>query len=294
MAEFGENLKRVREEKGVTQQTLADYLYVTRQAISRWEGGSRYPDLMTAKKMAQYLGISLDELLSDEDMKLYAEKNAIMESSGAKKVQLLIFAVALMSAITAVILKGCLYFLTNEFHTSGTIITMLTGVLPLILLAYGTYASIGDKLNGKAAGWMIAINFGSIIVMSIVNLILYQIKGIWQYYSVISDIWSGVGLVLEIVILIFGLRFFWGKKQVIPVYVLMGMHMLYDVLDFINVFLEYHVNKEYSLEFFNEITIFHIFSLIQVLLFNLAIIMMAYVLNKKRKLAARTVVSEKN
>lgn len=294
MAEFGENLKRVREEKGVTQQTLADYLYVTRQAISRWEGGSRYPDLMTAKKMAQYLGISLDELLSDEDMKLYAEKNAIMESSGAKKVQLLIFAVALMSAITAVILKGCLYFLTNEFHTSGTIITMLTGVMPLILLAYGTYASIGDKLNGKAAGWMIAINFGSIIVMSIVNLILYQIKGIWQYYSVISDIWSGVGLVLEIVILIFGLRFFWGKKQVIPVYVLMGMHMLYDVLDFINVFLEYHVNKEYSLEFFNEITIFHIFSLIQVLLFNLAIIMMAYVLNKKRKLAARTVVSEKN
>lgn len=294
MAEFGENLKRVREEKGVTQQTLAYYLYVTRQAISRWEGGFRYPDLMTAKKMAQYLGISLDELLSDEDMKLYAEKNAIMESSGAKKVQLLIFAVALMSAITAVILKGCLYFLTNEFHTSGTIITMLTGVLPLILLVYGTYASIVDKLNGKAAGWMIAINFGSIIVMSIVNLILYQIKGIWQYYSVISDIWSGVGLVLEIVILIFGLRFFWGKKQVIPVYVLMGMHMLYDVLSFINVFLEYHVNKEYSLEFFNEITIFHIFSLIQVLLFNLAIIMMAYVLNKKRKLAARTVVSEKN
>ena len=75
MAEFGENLKRVREEKGVTQQTLADYLYVTRQAISRWEGGSRYPDLMTAKKMAQYFEISLDELLSDDDMKLYAEKN---------------------------------------------------------------------------------------------------------------------------------------------------------------------------------------------------------------------------
>ena len=39
MAEFGENLKRIREEKGMTQQTLADYLYVTRQAVSRWEGG---------------------------------------------------------------------------------------------------------------------------------------------------------------------------------------------------------------------------------------------------------------
>ena len=55
MAEFGENLKNVREQKGYTQQTLADHLYVTRQAVSRWEGGSRYPDLMTAKKMAQFL-----------------------------------------------------------------------------------------------------------------------------------------------------------------------------------------------------------------------------------------------
>lgn len=292
MAEFGENLKRVREEKGITQQTLADYLYVTRQAISRWEGGSRYPDLMTAKKMAQYFGVSLDELLSDDDMKLYAEKNAIMESSGAKKVQMLIFAVALMSAITADILQGCLYFLTNEFHTSDTIIAILAGVIPFILLVYGTYASICDKLNGKAAGWMIAIYFGSNIVMRIVNLIVYQMKGMWQYSSVISDIWSGVGLVLEIVILVFGLRFFWGKKQVLPVYVLMGMRMLYDVLCFINVFLIYHVNKEYHLEVFNELTIFHIFSLMQVLLLNLAIIMMAYVLNKKRKLAVRMVVSE--
>lgn len=39
MAEFGENIKRIREEKGLTQQTLADNLYVTRQAVSRWEGG---------------------------------------------------------------------------------------------------------------------------------------------------------------------------------------------------------------------------------------------------------------
>ena len=52
MAEFGENIRRAREELGITQQTLADKLYVTRQAVSRWENGSRYPDLMTAKKLA--------------------------------------------------------------------------------------------------------------------------------------------------------------------------------------------------------------------------------------------------
>ncbi len=39
MVEFGEQLRREREAKGMTQQTLAEQLYVTRQAISRWECG---------------------------------------------------------------------------------------------------------------------------------------------------------------------------------------------------------------------------------------------------------------
>ena len=39
MAEFGEQLRKAREEKGMTQQSLAEKLYVTRQTVSRWEGG---------------------------------------------------------------------------------------------------------------------------------------------------------------------------------------------------------------------------------------------------------------
>ena len=37
--EFGERLKQAREKKGMTQQTLADRLFVTRQTVSRWENG---------------------------------------------------------------------------------------------------------------------------------------------------------------------------------------------------------------------------------------------------------------
>ena len=44
MVEFGEQLRRAREEKGMTQQSLAEQLYVTRQAVSRWECGDRYPE----------------------------------------------------------------------------------------------------------------------------------------------------------------------------------------------------------------------------------------------------------
>lgn len=46
---FGNNIKKLREEKNLTQQQLADKLYVSRQTICRWENGSRCPDLITAK-----------------------------------------------------------------------------------------------------------------------------------------------------------------------------------------------------------------------------------------------------
>jgi len=68
MVEFGEQLRKAREAKGLTQQSLAEQLYVTRQTVSRWECGDRYPDLLTTKKISVILGISLDDLLSGEEM----------------------------------------------------------------------------------------------------------------------------------------------------------------------------------------------------------------------------------
>lgn len=64
---LNDNIKKFREKK-YTQQQLADKLYVSRQTICRWENGSRCPDLITAKKLAMELGVTLDELISDEDI----------------------------------------------------------------------------------------------------------------------------------------------------------------------------------------------------------------------------------
>ncbi len=66
---LGENLRKLREDAHLTQQQLADRLYVSRQTISRWESGSRCPDLIMAKKLAMELNISVDELISDEEIK---------------------------------------------------------------------------------------------------------------------------------------------------------------------------------------------------------------------------------
>lgn len=66
---FNENLRKRREENGLTQQQLADKLYVSRQTVCRWENGSRCPDLITAKRLAVIFHVSLDALISDEDIR---------------------------------------------------------------------------------------------------------------------------------------------------------------------------------------------------------------------------------
>ena len=55
---LSDNIKKFREEKNLTQQQLADKLYVSRQTVCRWETGSRCPDLLTVKKLALELGVS--------------------------------------------------------------------------------------------------------------------------------------------------------------------------------------------------------------------------------------------
>ncbi len=68
MMALGDNIRKLREERGMTQQQMADKLYVSRQTVCRWENGSRCPDLITAKKIATEFGVSLDVLISDDDL----------------------------------------------------------------------------------------------------------------------------------------------------------------------------------------------------------------------------------
>ncbi|WP_225743052.1 helix-turn-helix domain-containing protein [Marinilactibacillus sp. Marseille-P9653] len=65
MMEFPERLKQLRLDKGYSQTALANELYVTRQAISKWERGLGKPDHETLKQISCFFNISIDNLLSD-------------------------------------------------------------------------------------------------------------------------------------------------------------------------------------------------------------------------------------
>lgn len=103
MAEFGEQLRKAREEKGITQQSLAEKVYVTRQTVSRWEGGERYPDLVTVKKLAQVLGVDAGFLLSDNETQHIVERNPVVEKAAVNNVSLVLFAGIVISYIISVV-----------------------------------------------------------------------------------------------------------------------------------------------------------------------------------------------
>lgn len=63
---FAENLKLIRKEKNITQEELAEMLEVSRQAVSKWESGSAYPETDKLLVIARKLNVSLDFLMDNE------------------------------------------------------------------------------------------------------------------------------------------------------------------------------------------------------------------------------------
>lgn len=275
MAEFGENLKRIREEKGLTQQTLADYLFVTRQAVSRWEGGSRYPDLMTAKKMSQFLEVSLDELLSDDDLKSYVEKNAILDSVVSKRVQIVLISLAFMSSLVVSILYLCNYFVQDTLIIEADI-ELVKSILLTIILGYGTCAAIYDKINPRIALFISALFFGTAIVTGITSIFLYE--------RVITRFVLLGTVALNTFVLVICIRFFGSKKIISPnlLYIIAGLYGLSEIA-----FLSIRFILGFPSEILRVVFIYSIFPSIEGVLLITILIFMAYVLDKKRKLAAR-------
>ena len=72
--EFSEKLIELRKSRGLTQEELAEALYVSRTAVSKWESGRGYPSIDSLKQISAYFSVSIDSLLSGEKLIVIAEK----------------------------------------------------------------------------------------------------------------------------------------------------------------------------------------------------------------------------
>ena len=221
MAEFGENIRKAREEMGITQQTLADKLYVTRQAVSRWENGSRYPDLLTAKALAKSLDTTLDDLLTDDDMRTYPEVNPVIEYPLTKRVQTALFAAAF--AINLILTMWYFFYNITDIRAFGIgnesvlrITYFSTYIIIISVLLYGVVKSIKDTVNPKATAYIMT----AIVSVDFVSNVFFELL-------TDSPAWFGLLIyaLIDILFIVSVLRFYYSKKLYRPIliYVLTGL-----------------------------------------------------------------------
>ncbi|MEI5990367.1 hypothetical protein A5881_001860 [Enterococcus termitis] len=67
--EFSKKIKQLRVDSHLTQEQLAEKMNVSKQAISKWETGNGFPDILNIVKLCDIYGVSLDDLLR-EDLRL--------------------------------------------------------------------------------------------------------------------------------------------------------------------------------------------------------------------------------
>lgn len=75
--ELGGQIKRHRTRLGLSQEELADRIFVTRQSVSNWENGKTYPDLQSLLRLSDLFGLSLDELIKGDIETMKEEINRL-------------------------------------------------------------------------------------------------------------------------------------------------------------------------------------------------------------------------
>lgn len=176
--EFSEKLQTLRKQKNLTQEELSEILFVSRTAISKWESGRGYPNIDSLKAIAKFFGISIDELLSGEELLSIAEKDVKQKENNLRD---LIF--ALLDVSVAVFLFLPLFGQTSAGLIESVSLLSLSAISPLLKSAYFVLviASILMGIltlvmqNCKDTFWLRFKSKGS-LVLSAVTLLLFIIS----------------------------------------------------------------------------------------------------------------------
>ena len=160
--ELNEKLQELRKSKGMTQEELAEVLYVSRTAISKWESGRGTPSIESLKQISAFFSVSIDDLLSAEKALSIAEQehkirqqnqvhlwNGIVDVCSAGLIFLPLYPNAVGQTVYAVNLLSY----TNRFNRS--ICMLLFWALILTGAAKTLLACLGRK---KAQGFLTALS----------------------------------------------------------------------------------------------------------------------------------------
>ena len=169
--EFYEKLQALRKSRGLTQEELAEALYVSRTAISKWESGKGYPSIDSLKGIATYFSVTVDELLSGEKLLSIAEKE---NKSNIQKMCDLLFGMVDVCAFILIVLP--LYPKTVEGYIYSVSLLAYTETTPLNRMIY----------------WVM---FVSLIISGVIKLLLVKMKT-GKGHRILTDISIGIHILM--------------------------------------------------------------------------------------------------
>lgn len=195
--EFGEKLQELRRKKGLTQEELAEALYVSRTAVSKWELGRGYPNIDSLKEISKFFSVSIDELLSGEKLLSIAKKE---NKSNIRNMCDLLFGIVDLFSLILIILP--LYP-----NTIGDFVYSVN------LLNYAQTSQFN-----KTICW---VGFISLVLLGLVKIILTRIK---------LEKWNKILAELSIVISILMLLFLAVTREVYAVVVAFLLLMIKGII----------------------------------------------------------------
>ena len=169
--EFNEKLQKLRKENNITQELLADKLNVSRQAVSKWESGTAYPDTEKLIQISKLFNISLDELINDN-----TEPNKSIQS---KKISF----IEIINNIIEFVQNSFTMFWSMKFKEKiKCLIEMVVLALGIVFIAYVFNAIIIEIIRR-------IFNFLPYNIYRIINNILE---------SLLYIAWATIGLIVLI------------------------------------------------------------------------------------------------
>jgi transcriptional regulator with XRE-family HTH domain len=135
--EFGEKIQKLRNQNKWTQEQLAEKLYVSRTAVSKWESGKGYPNIDSLKDIAKLFNKTIDELLSSEEI-IDIAKNE--NASNIKKTNNLIY--GLLDVISVLFIFLPLYAQRTESFVYSVSLISTNDISNIIKVSYIVILSI--------------------------------------------------------------------------------------------------------------------------------------------------------
>ena len=194
--EFHEKLQELRKSRGITQEELAEALYVSRTAISKWESGRGYPSIDSLKEISNYFSVTIDDLLSSEKLLFIAEKE---NKANVRSMCNFLLGILDICAFVLILLplypnmaNGFVYSVNLLAYTQTTMLNRLlywimfsslvvTGLVKLFLTRFGS-----ERSNKIVTGVSMVLSILSVVFLAmtretyavIVLFLLLVIKGV--------------------------------------------------------------------------------------------------------------------